>query len=72
MKRLLIILITGIFISSGCFNSNAQSSSVVVLETNQGLIEIKLMPEVAPKTCENFLGLVKKGFYDGIIFHRVI
>ncbi|MFH1202048.1 MAG: peptidylprolyl isomerase [Candidatus Omnitrophota bacterium] len=45
---------------------------IVVLETNQGNIEIKLMPEVAPKACENFLELVKKGYYNGIIFHRVI
>ncbi|MEO0794155.1 MAG: peptidylprolyl isomerase [Verrucomicrobiota bacterium] len=43
-----------------------------VLETNQGTIEIELMPEVAPKTCENFVGLINKGYYDGIIFHRVI
>ena len=35
-------------------------------------IEIELMPEAAPKTCENFEALVKKGFYDGLIFHRVI
>ena len=35
-------------------------------------IEIELMPEVAPKTCENFEKLVKEGFYDGLIFHRVI
>jgi len=44
----------------------------VVLETNQGVIEIKLMPEIAPKACENFTGLIKEGYYDGIIFHRVI
>ncbi|MDD5668780.1 MAG: peptidylprolyl isomerase [Candidatus Omnitrophica bacterium] len=50
-------------------NANA---SVVVLETNQGNIEIKLFPDIAPKACENFIGLVKKGYYDGIIFHRVI
>ncbi|MDP8259924.1 MAG: peptidylprolyl isomerase [Candidatus Gygaella obscura] len=46
--------------------------TVVVFDTNQGQIELKLMLEVAPKTCENFIGLVKKGYYDGIIFHRVI
>jgi len=45
---------------------------VIVLETNQGIIEIKLFPEIAPRTCENFLGLIEKGYYDGIIFHRVI
>lgn len=46
--------------------------TVVVFETNKGNIEITLKPDVAPKTCENFLGLVAKHYYDGIIFHRVI
>lgn len=45
---------------------------IVVFETNQGNIEFKLFPDIAPKTCENFIGLVEKGYYDGIIFHRVI
>ncbi|MBL7071567.1 MAG: peptidylprolyl isomerase [Candidatus Omnitrophica bacterium] len=45
---------------------------IVVLETSLGNIELKLMPEVAPKACENFAALVEKGYYDGIIFHRVI
>ncbi|OGX26053.1 MAG: peptidylprolyl isomerase [Omnitrophica WOR_2 bacterium GWF2_38_59] len=44
----------------------------VILETNQGDIEIQLFTSIAPKTCENFLGLIEKGYYDGIIFHRVI
>jgi len=44
----------------------------VVLETNQGIIEVKLFPDVAPKASENFEKLVAKGYYDGIIFHRVI
>lgn len=47
-------------------------SPVVVFETNLGNFEITLKPDVAPKTCENFLGLVGKGYYDGISFHRVI
>jgi peptidylprolyl isomerase len=45
---------------------------IVVFETTAGTIEIELFSEVAPKTCENFLGLVKKGYYDGVVFHRVI
>ena len=48
------------------------SSTVVVFETNQGSIELKLYPQAAPKTVENFTGLVKKGYYNGLIFHRVI
>ncbi|OIO58695.1 MAG: peptidylprolyl isomerase [Verrucomicrobia bacterium CG_4_10_14_3_um_filter_43_23] len=48
------------------------SDNVVVLETSVGEIELTLMPEVAPKACENFITHVKNGYYDGIIFHRVI
>ena len=47
-------------------------STIVVLETNQGNIELTLFPDKAPKTVENFVGLVKKGYYNGLIFHRVI
>ena len=43
-----------------------------VIETNQGKIEVKLKPDIAPKACENFLGLAEKGYYNGVIFHRVI
>ncbi|MCX5680284.1 MAG: peptidylprolyl isomerase [Candidatus Omnitrophica bacterium] len=47
-------------------------NTVVVLETSQGLIELTLMQDIAPKTCENFVKLVEKGYYNGTIFHRVI
>ena len=47
-------------------------SPIVVLETNQGNIEVTLFADKAPKTVENFVGLVKKGYYNGLIFHRVI
>ena len=50
----------------------AYEDEIVVLETNQGMIEIKLKPLVAPMACENFLSLVDRGYYDSIIFHRVI
>jgi len=46
--------------------------SFVVLQTNQGDIKLELFPDVAPKACDNFTTLVKSGYYDGIIFHRVI
>ncbi len=44
----------------------------VNIETTLGLIEVKLFAAEAPKTVENFVKLANKGFYDGIIFHRVI
>jgi len=50
----------------------AKGQNMVVLETNQGVIEVKLFTDIAPKACENFIGLVNKGYYNGIIFHRVI
>ena len=46
--------------------------SKVLIETTMGNIEVELYDQDAPKTVENFLTLVKKGFYDGIVFHRVI
>ena len=42
------------------------------LHTSEGSIEIELFPEDAPKTVENFTKLATDGFYDGLIFHRVI
>lgn len=49
-----------------------QERQKVVFETNQGNIEFTLWNDVAPKTVENFVGLVEKGYYNGITFHRVI
>jgi len=46
--------------------------TVAVLKTNIGIIEIKLFPEIAPKAVENFTTHIKNGYYDGLIFHRVI
>ena len=42
------------------------------LHTSEGPIELELFPDDAPKTVENFLKLARDGFYDGVIFHRVI
>jgi len=48
------------------------SMTVAVINTNMGTIEIELFADKTPKTVENFVGLANKGYYDGIIFHRVI
>lgn len=85
MKRLVVLMVLLGIVSSGCAvpktaikkpaaekKEVVMEESVVVFETNQGNIEIKLMPKIAPKACENFVGLVDKGYYNGLIFHRVI
>ena len=48
------------------------SSYRASIETERGTIEVKLHPEFAPKTVNNFVALARDGFYDGLTFHRVI
>lgn len=67
---LLILVLAGAMVIDGCLDK--QKNPVVVLETSEGNIELELFPGVAPKHVENFLGLVRRGFYDSLIFHRVI
>jgi len=66
MKKIVFLVL----FSFATFAFSADTS--VVFETTKGKIEFKLFPEVAPKTVENFIGLTKKGYYNGIVFHRVI
>ncbi len=54
------------------FNDPTQAKEVAVIKTNHGDIKVMLFPEVAPKAVENFTTHAKNGYYDGIIFHRVI
>ena len=48
------------------------SNPIAVLKTTQGEIEIELRPDLAPKAVENFVTHSKNGYYNGLIFHRVI
>jgi cyclophilin family peptidyl-prolyl cis-trans isomerase len=48
------------------------ANRIAVLETNKGTIKFELLEQDAPKTTENFRLLADKGYYDGVIFHRVI
>lgn len=47
-------------------------NKIATIETNKGTIKFELLEEEAPKTTENFRLLAEKGYYDGVIFHRVI
>ncbi len=50
-----------------------ETNPVVTIEmANGGMIKVELYPEVAPESVRNFISLVSKGFYNGVIFHRVI
>ena len=48
------------------------ANPTVTIETNLGTIEAEMYADVAPRTAGNFMELARKGFYDGVIFHRVI
>ena len=50
----------------------AQNPIVTIEMENGGIIKAELYPEVAPNTVNNFVSLISKGFYNGVIFHRVI
>lgn len=63
-KKLLLLVISIAFLQA--------SYPVAVLETTQGKIEIELRPDLAPKTVENFTTHIKNGYYNGLIFHRII
>lgn len=51
---------------------SAGKNPVVLLETSRGNIKLELFPHKAPVTVDNFLTYVREGFYDGLIFHRII
>ena len=48
------------------------ANPIVTIETNHGTITAEMFSDVAPKTAGNFIELAKKGYYDGLVFHRVI
>jgi peptidylprolyl isomerase len=71
MKRFLLASLAGMFVAF-LGGTGYALEQTVILETSAGKIEIKLFPDLAPKACENFKRLVEKGYYDGVLFHRVI
>lgn len=82
MKKLIALFLTlaltaaCILNLSGCGKSDepdySDAISIQIEMEDGGIIKLELYPNIAPITCENFVNLVNEGFYDGLIFHRVI
>lgn len=74
MKRIICMTIIMAFVGamSAYAEEKGKAMPRVRLETNLGTIVLELDPKAAPKTVENFLTVAKSGYYDGLIFHRVI
>jgi peptidylprolyl isomerase len=69
---IVLVLVIGLIIFKMTGNTIANSGTKVKLETSKGDIVIQLYSKQMPITAGNFEKLVRKGFYDGLIFHRVI
>ncbi|RRD63777.1 peptidylprolyl isomerase [Fretibacterium sp. OH1220_COT-178] len=67
---LFLVLSCLLLLSPG--TARAEERPVAVVQTNMGTFRVELFSDLAPKTAQNFIDLAKKGFYDGVIFHRVI
>ncbi len=82
MKKVLVFLLaTFVFLTTGCTaagtndktkGAKKMANPIAVFTTNKGTFEIELFEDKAPITVKNFTDLAEKGFYDGLIFHRVI
>ena len=84
MRKISLMLLAAMLIlTTGCFAADGKNSAdnggkekvanrIAVFETNKGTFEIELFEDKTPITTKNFIDLAQKGFYDGVIFHRVI
>ena len=85
MKKILLLMLLAVMLilTMGCLTADNKSTEnnggtekmanrVAVFETNKGTFEIELFEDKTPITTGNFIELAEKGFYNGVIFHRVI
>lgn len=68
MKKIIVALLVLLSLNLSAEDKNPH----VVLETTQGIIELELFPDIAPLAVENFTTHIKNGYYNGLIFHRII
>jgi peptidyl-prolyl cis-trans isomerase B (cyclophilin B) len=80
LKKVLFIMCALLVLLSGCGSGKlpaqlqkpAKGEKIAVMKTTMGDIKIRFFATEAPKAVENFIGLAEKGYYNGIIFHRVM
>ena len=79
MSRFIVLVLFLSIVLPSCSSNKQQERPMTdsqqmfaVIETTMGTIEVELFAAATPKTVDNFVGLVEKGYYNGIIFHRVI
>lgn len=74
-KPLISILVAALLIVSitmACSESGSKANQIAVVETSMGTIKLEIYEDKVPITAANFINLANSGFYDGLIFHRVV
>jgi peptidylprolyl isomerase len=69
---ILAVIIVGLFSAAPAQAASSDAQNTVYLDTQYGRVTIKLRPDLAPRHVQQIKTLVKRGFYNGIVFHRVI
>ena len=72
LRKIRLSVLSAVLGAIFIMSEKSSEAAVVVLETSKGQVEIEMKPELAPNHVARITELVKQGFYDGIIFHRVI
>jgi len=78
MRKLIVLLAVSLIVAaSGCTQTGdngmeTKSNRFAVFDTSMGTFKVEMLEDKAPITTENFINLTEKGFFDGLIFHRVI
>ena len=72
MKKLIALVLCALLLCGAALAEETQNPVATIEMENGGVITVELYPEVAPNTVANFIELANAGFYDGLIFHRVI
>ena len=79
-KMLVLVMLLMVLLTTGCMAANnnqkgandKMANRIAVFDTNMGVFEVELTEDKTPITTENFIKLAEDGFYNGVIFHRVI
>jgi cyclophilin family peptidyl-prolyl cis-trans isomerase len=64
----IVIIVSAVFL----ITRGAEENPIAVINTSMGTIRVELYQDKVPNTCENFINYANDGFYDGLVFHRVI
>ncbi len=69
---IIVVAISVLYMVNNTDGDTPEGNSIAVIDTSMGTIKVELYEDKVPNTCENFIKLANDGFYDGLVFHRVI